>query len=432
MGPHTWKITVAIMVVLLLLTLTVSVIIYMRGDRRLPFADVWNGNRHHTKEMMVSVINAADKKQTELFAVGDTLLGLVRHQSLVPWEDHIQLGVSDTDFKAHLPPNLECNILSPDLTRVSSRDLPRVKGEVWSWPFIDLVTYHQTDGLVHIGDEKFQVATIFPLRTNLIEGIPLNIPNDPDTVLERIYTPEWATICKTSGRSARLGREGGTIWKTACSNIKNPDTGIIQTGWVVNLKRRPERWEQTRQRLENIGIKAERWDATDSEDPGFAAIHKSFETNISPGEMACSISHRSLWKHLLDKGVSHALIFEDDIFVAPGITLEDIENTINTCRGFNILYLGYCGITLPKSNEGSVIGGAACTHAYVVSREGLKGLMEIPVTHKIPIDITIWHFCDKNLCFRAKHVPCGKTANSTMGLINQDSNILSDLATDRS
>jgi hypothetical protein len=430
MAPLTWKI-VTVSIVVLVLTVTISIIIYMRGDRRLPFADVWKDNRRHTKEMMVSVINAADNKQTDLFAVGDTLLGLIRHQSLIPWEDHIQLGVSDTDFKTHLPPNLEFNILSADLTRVSFRDLPRVKGEVWSWPFIDLVTYHQADGLVQIGDDKFQVATIFPLRTNLIEGIPLHIPNDPDTLLERIYSPQWEAICKTSGRSARLGREGGTIWKTACSNTMNPDIENTQTGWVINLKRRPERWKTARQRIENIGIKAERWDATDSEDPGFADVHKSFETNISLGEMACSISHRSLWKHLLDKGVSHALIFEDDILFAPGVTLEDIENTVNTCRGFNILYLGYCGFILPKSNEGSVIGSATCSHAYVVSRAGIEALMEIPVTHKTPIDITMQRFCDKNLCFKAKHVP-GKTANSTMGMIHQDPNILSDLEADRS
>jgi hypothetical protein len=431
MGDPIWKIIV-VSIVVLLLAATIFMIIYMRGDRRLPFVDVWKDNKHHTKEMMVSVINAADKKQTDLFAVGDTLLGLVRHQGLIPWEDHIQLGVSDTDFKTHLPANLEFNILSPDLTRVSCRDAPRVKGELWSWPFIDLVKCHQVDGLVQIGSEKFKVATIFPLRTNLIEGIPLHIPNDPDTVLEQIYSPQWETICKTSGRSARLGREGGSIWETACSNILNTDIGNIQTGWVINLKRRPERWNQTRQRLENIGIQAERWDATDSEDPGFADVHKSFETNISPGEMACSISHRSLWKHLLDKGVPHALIFEDDILFAPGVTLEEIENTINTCRGFNIIYLGYCGLALPKSNEGSVIGGAACAHAYVVSRAGMAALMEIPVTHKIPIDITMWHLCDKNLCFRARHIPSGKTANSSMGMIHQDPNMFSDLEVDRS
>jgi hypothetical protein len=423
-----WIKVVAIIVVSLL-TVSIYIIVYMRGDRRLPFSDVWNDNRHHTKEMMLSVINAADKKPTDLFAVGDTLLGLVRHQGLVPWEDHIQLGVSDTDFKTHLPPNLEFNILSADLTRVSSRDLPRVKGEVWSWPFIDLVTYHQVDGLVHIGDEKFQVATIFPLRTNLIEGIPIHIPNDPDTVLGQIYSSQWETICKTSGRSARLGREGGTVWKTACSNIRSPDIRSVQTGWVVNLKRRPEKWKRTRQRLEHIGIEAKRWDATDAEDPGFGAIYKSFETNISPGEVACSMSHRRLWKHLLDTGVSHALIFEDDILVAPGVTLEDIQNTVNTCRGFNILYLGYCGVTVPKSIEGPVTGGASCTHAYVVSRAGLEALMELPATHVKPIDHVMWNFCDENLCFKSRNNPVQNC--STMGLIHQDPDISSDLKAGR-
>jgi hypothetical protein len=247
----TWKVTAVSTVVLLIVATTVAVI-YMRGDRRLPFADVWSVDREHTKDMIVLVINTARSNQTDLFAIGDTLLGLIRHQSFIPWEDHIQLSVSNTDFKSHLPTSLEFHVLSADLTRLSYRDLPRVKGEAWSWPFIDLVTYHQVDDFVRIGDNKFKVTTIFPLRTNLIEGIPVPIPNDPDTVLERTYYPQWENECKTSGRSSRLGIEGGTVWKTACSNIRIPIIGDTPTGWVINLKRRPERWVQAQRRLGNI------------------------------------------------------------------------------------------------------------------------------------------------------------------------------------
>ncbi|MCY3754050.1 MAG: glycosyltransferase family 25 protein [Alphaproteobacteria bacterium] len=93
--------------------------------------------------------------------------------------------------------------------------------------------------------------------------------------------------------------------------------------FVINLDRRPDRWEAMSAQLDRLGIAAtripavngrllaaqeEREQGTSSDPPG---------SDLSLGEVACAWSHRKALRALLDTGERAALILEDDAELAP-------------------------------------------------------------------------------------------------------------------
>ena len=124
----------------------------------------------------------------------------------------------------------------------------------------------------------------------------------------------------------------------------------IQTQiFYINLDRVPERRNFMEASLKRLGLKNnfQRFSAIDAADPN--ALNN---TNYKPGgwrprwsltltEIACFESHRSLWKLIVEKKLSHVIIMEDDIFISSDLsqTVLDIENSNVT---YDILRLDSC------------------------------------------------------------------------------------------
>jgi hypothetical protein len=84
--------------------------------------------------------------------------------------------------------------------------------------------------------------------------------------------------------------------------------------FVVNLKRREDRLEEVKKEFEYMGWSFERFDAID--------------TNSYIG---CGLSHQEIAKIILERGYSHAIVFEDDIFFMPYAKklIVEIEKELN-------------------------------------------------------------------------------------------------------
>ena len=457
-----YKVALVVIAVVIGSLVVVNLLLYFFPNTFLPlpnhqpFKSVWSAkDKDEMIQLLKESLRITSSHDIEMIAVFGTLLGVARHAGVIPWDDDLDFVISKKRWNELLSlknkfakVNLGIIQYSSTLIKIYNLNKSLIPGTSWSWPFIDVFNYRLQGEYVVIDnegpqgcfsgictmlkpdDDKILSTDFFPLRTNLFEGIPVNIPNNVDKVLEDKYGKDWETICVSSGYNHRKEKvmRGGK--RVACKSvISKVNDNIFNNVWVVNLDRRPDRWKQTNQRLNNLGITAQRWSATDKESPSFISVYNNTNTSKSPGEVACYNSHLKLWKHIYDMEVPHAIIFEDDISIPPTLTLKKVKEAIDDSVGFNILLLGYCGPPLlhtpPKTT--SRVGTAQCSHSYAVSRAGLKSLLSGNHNFNQAVDEFIYDFCRNNLCYYARHLPDPKEKLFGKGLFHQDERNGSDI-----
>jgi hypothetical protein len=420
-----------------------------------PYTSVWLGKnekgiRHDilALELMKDVDTILSSNGIEMILMYGSLIGFMRHNGLIPWDDDIDVVVSKSDIikiKA-LEQELAakgigisnaghkmCTIIK--LFRLNE---PLIPNKTWSWPFIDVFSYTIDNNTIILEDtyppfvKKFKKDDFFPLRTNLFENIPMKLPNNPHAILSTLYSENWETTCVSGSYNHRKEQRFNPTKKQfmiKCEELNNKGIGAFDNVWVINLERRPERWIRTKTRLEEKGIIPNRWNATDAKSSDFLKMYEAIPIpKRSTSELACYISHRNLWKHLYKLGVSNAIIFEDDIKFANGVTKKDITEAMEGSPGFNVLFLGHC-LSLVKNFEFPVtrVGAGMCLHAYVVSRAGLKKLIDIEDNFILPIDWLVHIFCKKELCYLSKSLPHTDKLGYGAGIIHQDDHEKGDL-----
>lgn len=93
--------------------------------------------------------------------------------------------------------------------------------------------------------------------------------------------------------------------------------------FVINLERNKERREFARQRLANLGLRAQVFPAVDGKSLKLDELektgiyndvlsHEKFSRSLSMGEIGCTWSHLKLYQKMLDEDIGLALILEDD------------------------------------------------------------------------------------------------------------------------
>ena len=464
-----YKLTLIIVTVLLCLLIVGNMLMYFFPDTFLPlpnpqpFSSVWNPeDKKDMKRLLKESVKITSSHGIEMVAMFGTLIGVARHEGVIPWDDDMDFAVSLKDrdkllsLKDELaavgigiapvaayrvgPIKIPFQGWKKHLTKLYLLDRPNISSySSWSWPFIDIFYYSEKGDTIVISDQKGPIsilkANFFPLKTNLFEGIPISIPNKIDPILSDEFGNDWEEVCASSGmnhRRERIQRSGHTA---LCKNVTGSSPtkqGIYDNVWVINLDRRPERWRSTLSRLNQFGLHPHRWSATDKEDPAVVAEYNKLNPIIRKGEFACYKSHLNLWNFLYQSGVPHAIIFEDDISVPSGIGLQDVTNVIDSSKGFDILLLGHCSSSwIPRKPSGVAgIGSAMCTHAYAVSREGLRKLVEGTHDYIHAVDAYLHkRFCPDNLCYYAKDrakLPRGGKIWAE-GLFAQDDNFPTDI-----
>jgi glycosyl transferase family 25 len=97
--------------------------------------------------------------------------------------------------------------------------------------------------------------------------------------------------------------------------------------FAINLDRAPERLAQLGARLDAQGLAFERVAAVDARKLSRADIARHVDGvgywgRLTPSEVACFLSHRKCWKTIVEHGVSHAAVLEDD--VVPGAAAGEV------------------------------------------------------------------------------------------------------------
>lgn len=395
------------------LLMLIGLLIYAFSTRlssRQPFNDV-RINREKTKCLYAKMIKVA--RPLAMIPVGSALLGLIRHDGLVPWDtSDVELSIGDKSKFKLLESSLRDEGVGMDDFGVYLLESPTDSRIIVS-------EYIMNSDKITIGGVTVKATDIFPLRTNLFEGIPVDMPNNPDSILLELYGKDWETVCLSGGHSV------------ACSNVTIKDPKYLATAWVINLASRSDRWLKASEQLDSRGIRAVRWNAVDAKSESFKVRYSSIPLpKRSAPEIACGDSHCAVWKHLYELGVPYGMIFEDDIMFPDSIGLKDIEKAMAEGTGFDVIQLGHCGPFIERFVSPAVkVGSTNCLHAYIVSREGLRKLLSMPPQQKDGIDEMVNKLCHSGLCFVSRHVPM--IGSGVSGIIHQDGSSESNLEATR-
>lgn len=417
-----------------------------------PFKDVWMDKddtgttyRNVMYNMMRITCDILSKNGIKPVLIFGTLLGHSRHNDLIPWDDDVDICVSDLDMdrilslKEFARYNLEVKFIPKlGILKVFDTTRPIIPLHGTSWPFIDIFPYSisNKDKVVISGAysvNTFNVADMFPLKPAIFaKQVQIYVPNDIDSILSATYGNDYSDTCVSSSWNHRDEKIIPKQYKTLCQNaIPKIDDKIFDNVYVINLERRPDRWEKTKDRLNDIGIEPKRWIANDGKsDPSYQKYRNN--SKLSPSEAACFDSHVNLWKYIYNNNIPNAIIFEDDIFITGQVTRDSIVSDIKSNGGFEIFFLGHIYASLDKFTDTSAkIGTALGLHAYVLNRGTIKKLLDKIQDKKVPIDVITEEHCKSNLCFLSRHNDSNANTSPTTGLIHQDFNIDSDLEVER-
>lgn len=164
---------------------------------------------------------------------------------------------------------------------------------------------------------------------------------------------------------------------------------------VINLDRNPERWEMGEKRIREAGFQnVQRVSAIDAKDPSqleaawkllenpsFAAWDKEFVSYV--GKQGCFLSHFMIWKEILEKKIPYMVVLEDDVLFHPMWKELAPLYFENTPKDFDVLYLGAQFEFLSKYHVDC--GPVFCTHAMVLTYNGVKKLWDMLLQHSIGV-----------------------------------------------
>jgi GR25 family glycosyltransferase involved in LPS biosynthesis len=133
--------------------------------------------------------------------------------------------------------------------------------------------------------------------------------------------------------------------------------------YCINLERSPDRRLRAQAEFEREGLDVEFFRGTDgkAEAPEGLFITKS--------EWGCADSHIRVWRDIVNNGYESALVFEDDISLAPDFN-EKLEQIMSELPPdwdhVNLGATNELSINLKKFSEHLMIGQALNAHAYII------------------------------------------------------------------
>lgn len=175
--------------------------------------------------------------------------------------------------------------------------------------------------------------------------------------------------------------------------------------FVLNLQRAVERRALMQQRLAALGLEAEFLSAVEGSRVDRSSLPAGSEPRLTPGELGCYLSHLRCWEIVVERGLPHAVLLEDDVVLSPELprVLEQIArldlpydlvrlSSLGPVRGIPVASLGAGRrLILPNKNPSG-------TQGYLVGQEGARRLLARLVVPKRPIDDELDLYWKHGLC----------------------------------
>ncbi len=127
--------------------------------------------------------------------------------------------------------------------------------------------------------------------------------------------------------------------------------------FYINLDTRVDRQDNIIQQMSNLNLVAQRVSASVGKD--LSVEEKSFidydkflclmKRTITDGEIGCALSHRRIWKYILENDIDYALVMEDDV-----IFDKRLVEVISDCQNYEYFDFINFSTTTPYSYDSQV------------------------------------------------------------------------------
>lgn len=188
----------------------------------------------------------------------------------------------------------------------------------------------------------------------------------------------------------------------------------INKTYVINLKKRTDRWCQINKNFKNSGLKLNKWDAIYGKDLSEEKIkeitNKFCYYLCSPSMIGIWMSHYTLWQHIAKNNETNVLILEDDAYPAKDFNLRVKSVLSKIPKDYDMFYFGCIGTCDKGYNDMSkaILGESnkivydennneiqeifrpyfpLALHGYMVSNKGAKKLINNEKFKKIAYHI---------------------------------------------
>ena len=173
-----------------------------------------NGFQEHKKEaiqILKRTICFLNKFNINHCLISGTLLGCVRHNDFIPWDDDIDLLVEDTIFEKlqNISDDFnDINILFKDKDDIIKscflngkeiidpdnwKEYSLKNKRKYCWPFIDMFTYSLKKDKIFFFIKDWNINDFLPFKKVDFLGIEVCIPKNPDYFLRSNYGNDYMT-----------------------------------------------------------------------------------------------------------------------------------------------------------------------------------------------------------------------------------------------
>ncbi|WP_419907630.1 glycosyltransferase family 25 protein [Hoeflea sp.] len=190
---------------------------------------------------------------------------------------------------------------------------------------------------------------------------------------------------------------------------------FLSPAYLINLDRNPERLKTSGEALNSIGMKFQRFTGVDYREMDTQSMHSAVHTspnarikrNLSPGEIACFLSHVEVWRTIAEGRADMAWVFEDDISFCENAreVMLEIESG---ARNWDLVRL-YSHKALSLEQAKPLIAGYSIalsrkipmsTIGYAISRPAAEYLSKTMVPFSVPVDSALKQWWVHGLCTR--------------------------------
>ncbi|MCE5316467.1 MAG: LicD family protein [Parachlamydia sp.] len=185
-------------------------------DADLPRTDPCHAGLFY--DMLMKTSRILKQNNIPFWATCGTLLGAIRHQGMIPWDDDIDIAIFEKDVPAllELKDTLEsyglelCFHPRFEFYKICLKDGPRIideNGETcpWSFPFLDIFPLKEVKGrYTYIGklwqewhfdnDYYFQEDLILPLSELPFGPLTIPVPRNSLPYILRMYGEDWNDV----------------------------------------------------------------------------------------------------------------------------------------------------------------------------------------------------------------------------------------------